>query len=217
MAPLRRKTTSTTYRTKEEQLMIQNNGRIRGLAIITGGVLAASALLVPTSAKADKSDTLKIGASVLGAAAAVLAAKGKTVPAAVAGAAGYYVYKKGRDEDRKKNNYPYYGQAGTYPQYPAGTYPSYPSNNYPTQGGYPTGNYPTSYPTSNYPSNNYPTYQEPASYPSYPSGGTYGGYDNGYDNGYDSYPNSYRAVAPKSAAPAPRSIQRAPAPKVVLR
>ena len=198
---------------------MQNNGRIRGLAIVTGGVLAASAFLAPAPVQADKSDTLKIGASVLGAAAAVLAAKGKTVPAAIAGAAGYYVYKKGRDEDRKKNDYPYYGQAGNYPQYPAGTYPSYPSNNYPTSGnyptygGYPTGNYPTDYPTYNYPSNNYPTYQEPASYPSYPSGGSYGG----YDTGYDSYPNSYRTVAPKSAAPAPRSIQRAPAPKVVLR
>lgn len=193
--------------------MMQNNGRIRGLAIVTGSVLAASAFLAPAPAKADKADNLKIGATVLGAAAAVLAAKGKTVPAAIAGAAGYYVYKKGRDEDRKKNDYPYYGQAGTYPQYPASNYPSYPSNNYPTYGGYPTSNYPTDYPTYNYPSNNYPTYQEPASYPSYPSGGYYGG----YDTGYDSYPNSYRAVAPQSAAPAPRSIQRAPAPKIVLR
>ena len=192
---------------------MQNNGRIRGLAIVTGGVLAASALLAPTPVQADKADTLKIGASVLGAAAAVLASKGKTVPAAIAGAAGYYVYKKGRDEDRKKNDYPYYGQAGTYPQYPAGNYPSYPSNNHPTYGGYPTSNYPTDYPTSNYPSNSYPTYQEPASYPSYPSGGYYGG----NNTGYDSYPNSYRAVAPQSAAPAPRSMQKAPAPKVVLR
>lgn len=217
--------------------MMQNNGRVRGLAIVTGGVLAASALLVPAPAQADKSDTLKIGATVLGAAAAVLAAKGKTVPAAIAGAAGYYAYKKGRDEDRKKNDYPYYGQAGTYPQYPANN-SNYPSNNYPTYGSYPTNNYPTNnYPTNNYPSNNYPAnypsydypsnsypsnsypstnyppYQQPAGYPSYPSGGSYGG----YDTGYDSYPNSYRAVAPQSAAPAPRSMQKAPAPKVVLR
>jgi hypothetical protein len=223
----------TARRTKEETAMIQNNGRIRGLAIVTGGVLAASALLVPAPAQADKSDTLKIGATVLGAAAAVLAAKGKTVPAVIAGAAGYYAYKKGRDEDRKKNDYPYYGQAGTYPQYPANN-SNYPSNNYPTYGSYPTNNYPTNnyptnsypanYPSYDYPSNSYPTYQQPANYPSYQPGygnsgntGYNGTYNGGYNGGYDSYPNSYRAVAPQSAAPAPRSNQRALAPNVVLR
>ncbi len=217
---------------------MQNNQHIRGLALLTGSVLAASALLVPAPAKADKADALKIGASVLGAAAVVLGVKGKTVPAVIAGAVGAYAYKKGRDQDRKNNNDPYYGQAGQYPQYPGNNYPTSgtypPANNYPTYGSPTYGsNYPTTnYPTTNYPSNNYPTYNQPTTYSNYPSGG-YGGnnsgnnnchdgnrndyngsyngnsngnYNGSYNNGSDRYP-SYRAVAPQSAARAPRSNQ----------
>jgi hypothetical protein len=231
---------------------MQNNGQIRGLAILTGSVLAASALIAPAPARADKADNLKIGATVLGGAAAILAAKGKTLPAAIAGAAGYYAYKKGRDADRKKNDYPYAGNPayGQYPQYPGNNYPTsgyptsgnYPSNyptygsDYPVYGNYPT--YGTDYPTNNYPSNSYPSYNQPTNYPS----GSYGGnntdcrdgrntgyngnyngsyngsqrgYNGGYNGGYNQYPDSFRAVAPKSAAPAPRSNQQAPV--VVLR
>ena len=220
--------------------MKQNNRYTRGLAIFTGSVLAASAFVAPAPAKADKADKIKIGATVLGAAAVILGAKGKTVPAIIAGAAGVYAYKKGRDEDRKKNDYPAYGQAGQYPQYPNTSYPTtYPSNNYPAGTTYPSGttypnygnNYPTygnspttSYPTNNYPSNSYPTYNQPTAYPNYPSGG-YGGNnsncrDNGnYNGGY--YGNSRAAtsqtVVPQAVAPAPRSNRHRENQRVVLR
>lgn len=185
--------------------MLQINGRVRGLALLSGGVVAASTFLAPAPVKADKSDTIKAGAAVLGGAAAVLAAKGKTVPAIIAGAAGYYAYKKGRDEDRKKNDYPYYGQSTQYPTYPGTNYPS----NYPTYGNYPSnsptyGTYPTdNYPTYNYPSNNYPTYSNTPTYSNYPSGystGSYGGNNNchegnrntGYNGNYNgSYGGGY--------------------------
>lgn len=215
---------------------MQNSKRVRGLALLTGSVLVASTFVAPAPARADKSDTLKAGAAVLAGAAAVLGAKGKTVPAIIAGAAGYYAYKKGRDEDRKKNDYPYYGQSGQYPQYPGTSYPtnSYPTNNYPTYGNYPTSSYPTNnYPTYDYPSNSYPSYNQPTNYPSGSYGGnntchdgsrntgyngTYnGGYNGGYNNGSDRYPSSYRAVAPQSAAPAPRLHSNGVNQKVVLR
>ena len=83
------------------------------------------------------------------------------------------------------------------------------------------------YPTTNYPSNNYPTYNQPTipiirrvatavtiiattgsrnDYNGSYNGNSNGGYNGSYNNGSDRYP-TYRAVAPQSAAPAPRSNQ----------
>ena len=79
----------------------QSSGRVvRGVALMAGGVLMTSALLPPIAARADdekKSKDLKTGAAVLGAAAAFLILKGKTLPAAAAGAGAYYAYKKSKD------------------------------------------------------------------------------------------------------------------------
>ena len=79
----------------------------RAIALLTATVLAGGALLHPTPARADKAKTYKYGAIALGAVGAYMAAKGKTVPAAVAAAGGYYAYKKSQDA---KNNqrYGYY-------------------------------------------------------------------------------------------------------------
>jgi hypothetical protein len=177
----------------EELIMMQTNEKsVRGLAFLTGTVLAASALFHPQPAQAvDKSDAYKAGAVVLGAASAYMILKGKTLPGAVAGAGAYYAYKKGRKEDRNDDRY------GQYPQYPGNNqYPNYsqypgnqtyPGSAYPTSGsGYPTNNYPT----SNYPSNSYPTSNYPTNYPS-----------GGYNGGYNQYPDAFRATAPTSAAP----------------
>lgn len=90
----------------------QSSGRVvRGVALMTGGVLMASALLPPVAARADdekKSKNLKTGAVVLGAAAAYFILKGKTVPAAAAGAGAYYAYKKSKDieNDNRSARYP---------------------------------------------------------------------------------------------------------------
>jgi hypothetical protein len=51
---------------------------------------------------ADKEKTYKTGAVVLGALGAVLAVKGKTLPAVVAGAGAYYAYKKGKDAGNER-------------------------------------------------------------------------------------------------------------------
>lgn len=80
----------------------------RTIALLTGTVLAAATLLHPAPARADKAKTYKYGAIVLGGAAAYLAVKGKTVPAAVAAAGGYYVYKKSQNakDDARYGYYP---------------------------------------------------------------------------------------------------------------
>lgn len=171
--------------------MMQTNGKsIRGLALLTGGVMAASAFIHPLPAHAiDKGDAYKAGAVVLGAASAYMIIKGKTLPGVAAAAGAYYAYKKGRKEEREDqySQYPGYPQYPGYRQpsnYPTNSYPNYPSNSYPTNS-YPA--YPTnSYPANNYPSNSYPT----------------------YNNGYNQYPNDYRAVAPRAAASAPRTNDR---------
>jgi hypothetical protein len=86
----------------------QSSGRVvRGVALMTGGVLMASALLPPIAARADdekKSKDLKTGAVVLGAAAAFLILKGKTLPAAAAGAGAYYAYKKSKDIENQNQS-----------------------------------------------------------------------------------------------------------------
>jgi len=75
------------------------NQKMRGVAILTGGVLAASALFHPAPAQADekKDKTYKAGAAALGVLGAYFILKGKTVPGAIAGAGAYYAYKKSKD------------------------------------------------------------------------------------------------------------------------
>jgi hypothetical protein len=73
----------------------------RTVALLTGGVIAATTLFHPAPAQAaDKSKKLKYGAVGLGVLGAYLLSKGKTVPGAVAAAGGLYAYKKGRNEQR---------------------------------------------------------------------------------------------------------------------
>ncbi len=212
----------------EEPTMMQTNGKnIRGLALLTGGVMAASAFIQPLPAHAvDKGDAYKAGAVVLGAASAYLIIKGKTLPGAAAAAGAYYAYKKGRKAERQDQYSQYPGQqypGQQYPDYrqpssyPNNSYPNYPNNSYPTNS-YPTSSYPTnSYPNSNYPSNSYPTYNSSTNYPSGGYGGQNSNCHNGanknagsgaYNSGYNQYPNDYRAVAPRAAASAPRNDNR---------
>lgn len=86
------------------------NSKMRGVAILTGGVLAASAIFQTAPAQADekKEKTYKTGAAALGVLGAYFILKGKTVPAAAAGAGAYYAYKKSKDvknDDRYSDNY----------------------------------------------------------------------------------------------------------------
>ena len=77
--------------------MMQTNGKhFRGLALLTGGVLAASALLNPAAARdrepryeprsqeKDNSTAYKTGATILGAASIYMILKGKTLPGVAA-------------------------------------------------------------------------------------------------------------------------------------
>ena len=81
----------------------------RAIALLTATVLAGGTLLHSTPARADKAKTYKYGAIALGVAAAYLASKGKTVPAAVAAAGGYYAYKKGQKaQNNDSARYGYY-------------------------------------------------------------------------------------------------------------
>lgn len=86
-----------------------------GIAILTGGVLAASAIALPAAhaAESKKEKQLKTGAAILGALGAYFAVKGKTVPAVVAGAGAYYAYKKSKDE---RNEYSYNDDGDRYAQ-----------------------------------------------------------------------------------------------------
>ncbi len=79
--------------------MIQSKNAV---ALLTGGVLAVSALSMPSAhAATTTSKKYKTGAIVLGAIGAYMAVKGKTVPAAIAGAGAYYAYKKSKDARRE--------------------------------------------------------------------------------------------------------------------
>jgi hypothetical protein len=99
------------------------DNKTRGVALLTGGVLAASAFMHPSAAQAaDKSKSYKVGAGVLGAAAAVLLLKKKTLPAVLAGAGAYYAYKKSKDSKQERQ--------AEYPRYPD-YYSRNPDNSYP--------------------------------------------------------------------------------------
>jgi hypothetical protein len=73
----------------------------RTIALLTGGIIAATTLFHPAPAQAaDKSKKLKYGAVGLGVLGAYLLSKGKTAPGAVAVAGGLYAYKKGRNKQK---------------------------------------------------------------------------------------------------------------------
>ena len=79
--------------------MIQSKNAV---ALLTSGLLAVSALSMPSAhAATTTSKKYKTGAIVLGAIGAYMAVKGKTVPAAIAGAGAYYAYKKSKDARRE--------------------------------------------------------------------------------------------------------------------
>ena len=83
---------------------MKTSTKVRGLALLTGGVLAVSSLTAPgVQARTSRKD-YKTGAVVLGALGVILATKGETVPAVVAGAGAYYAYKKSQDR-RHNHNY----------------------------------------------------------------------------------------------------------------
>jgi hypothetical protein len=85
-------------------MKIQNKSAV---ALLTGGVLAVSALSAPSAhAETSTSKKYKTGAVVLGAIGAYMAVKGKTVPAVVAGAGAYYAYKKSKEQPRYSYNDP---------------------------------------------------------------------------------------------------------------
>lgn len=70
---------------------------VRTLTLVAGGVFAVSGFAANSAqAKVSRKD-YKAGAVALGVLGVILAAKGKTVPAVIAGAGAYYAYKKGQD------------------------------------------------------------------------------------------------------------------------
>ena len=117
--------------------MTHSNGRkARGMMLLAGGVIAATAMMPAAPAEAaDKSKTYKAGAVVLGAASAYLIIKGKTVPGAIAGAGAYYAYKKSKDaKNDQYSQYPddnYYSQSPDDYNYGGSNYPDYSGNTYP--------------------------------------------------------------------------------------
>ena len=109
--------------------MQMNKHMTRGVALLTAGVLAASALFHPTPAAAvEKSKAYKAGAVVLGAASAYMILKGKTVPGVAAGAGAYYAYKKSKDA--KNDEY------ARRDRYPDDYYAEYPDDDYYDDYGY---------------------------------------------------------------------------------
>lgn len=106
------------------------------------GVLAltGAAMLLPmaTPAQASKrGKQYKTGAIALGALGVYFAVKKKPLGAVAAGAGAYYLYKKGRKEDRRDNR----RNANTYPddRY-YGYNPQDNGNAYPSDNGYPSDN-----------------------------------------------------------------------------
>lgn len=86
--------------------MLNSNRTVRGVAILTGGVIAASAVFHPAPAQAADSKNEKLykgGAVALGVLGAYFILKGKTIPGAVAGAGAYYAYKKGKDANNDRS------------------------------------------------------------------------------------------------------------------
>jgi hypothetical protein len=79
-------------------------------ALLTGGVLMASALATttaPAHADTSKEKLYKGGAVALGVLGGYWILKGKTLPGAVAAAGAYYAYKKGQEANEEDQ---YYGR-----------------------------------------------------------------------------------------------------------
>jgi hypothetical protein len=75
--------------------------KVRSLFLLSGvTAMMGATLMVPQAAHADKAQNYKIGATALGVLGVVLAAKGKTGPALLAGAGAYYAYEKGKDAEQ---------------------------------------------------------------------------------------------------------------------
>jgi hypothetical protein len=158
----------------------------RSVALLTGGVLAASAFLpmlgVATARADEKSDRksrqYKTGALVLGAATAYFALKSKkTVPAIVAGAGAYYAYKKSKDLKNRPGRYGYNpGQRDPNRNYPDRNYPDPQYSNPDRDAQYPTDDTDGYYNNRNRDDRNRDA--QPANYPDDDNG--YG--DNGYNN-----------------------------------
>ena len=106
--------------------MSNSNLKMRGVAVLTGGVIMASALFHATPAQAaDNADNKKEklykgGAVALGVLGAYFILKGKTLPGAGAAAGAYYAYKKGKDADKERersssnSNDDYYSSSDDY-------------------------------------------------------------------------------------------------------
>lgn len=170
----------------ENQRNLQMKNGKKGVALLSGAVMLSSTLgasvLTATPAQAadsKKSKQLKTGAIALGAAAAYFALKGKTAPAAVAAAGGYYAYKKSKDE--KNQGYAHSGNA-----YPDDQHYAHNTNNgnvYPTTAGDSSGDYASS--------DYYPADSNDGTYASYPD-------DTGYNGGYNGFSKKAKTVAKTS-------------------
>lgn len=105
--------------------------KVRSMFLL-GGVAAmmGATLIVPQTAHADTAQNYKAGATALGILGAVLAVKGKTLPAIIAGAGAYYAYEKGKNAE---NDYRYDSRYNDYNwnnnRYDRNDY-QYRSNNY---------------------------------------------------------------------------------------
>jgi hypothetical protein len=72
--------------------------KVRSIFMLSGvAAMMGATLMVPRTAHADTAQNYKIGATALGVLGVVLAAKGKTAPALLAGAGAYYAYQKAQD------------------------------------------------------------------------------------------------------------------------
>jgi hypothetical protein len=106
--------------------------KVRSMLMLSGvAAMMGTTMMVSQPARADKAQNYKIGAAALGVLGVVLAAKGKTAPALLAGAGAYYAYEKGKDAEnderydyRYGNRYNdyyqndnYYGNYGSYNNY----------------------------------------------------------------------------------------------------
>jgi hypothetical protein len=91
----------------DKEPKMKTSTKVRGMALLTGGVLTVSSLAAPGVQAKTSSKDYKTGAVVLGALGVILATQGKTVPAVVAGAGAYYAYKKSKDRRYNyANRYP---------------------------------------------------------------------------------------------------------------
>jgi hypothetical protein len=86
------------------------SNKVRSMFMISGvAAMMGATMMAPQAARADTAQNYKIGAAALGVLGVVLAAKGKTAPALLAGAGAYYAYEKGKDAENDERYDYYYG------------------------------------------------------------------------------------------------------------